>query len=51
MTSTGKSRLIAELADEVKKAGKQVIVLQPNRRLADGAEVEIQQHLRSSLHR
>lgn len=40
MTSTGKSRLLAELADEVRKAGKQVIVLQPNRRLADGAEVE-----------
>ena len=40
MTSTGKSRLLAELADEVKKAGKQVIVLQPNRRLADGAGVE-----------
>lgn len=40
MTSTGKSRLLAKLADEVKKAGKQVIVLQPNRRLADGAEVE-----------
>ncbi len=40
MTSTGKSRLLAELADELNKAGKQVIVLQPNRRLADGAEVE-----------
>jgi hypothetical protein len=40
MTSTGKSRLLAELTDEVKKAGKQVIVLQPNRRLADGADVE-----------
>jgi len=40
MTSTGKSRLLAEVADEVKKAGKQVIVLEPNRRLADGAEVE-----------
>ena len=40
MTSTGKSRLLAELADEVEKAGKQVVVLQPNRRLADGAEVE-----------
>lgn len=40
MTSTGKSRLLAELADEVKKAGKQVIVLQPNRRLADGTKVE-----------
>jgi len=40
MTSTGKSSLLAELADEVEKAGKQVIVLQPNRRLADGAEVE-----------
>jgi len=40
MTSTGKSRLLAELADEARKAGKQVIVLQPNRRLADGAEVE-----------
>lgn len=40
MTSSGKSRLLVELADEVKKAGKQVIVLQPNRRLADSAEVE-----------
>ena len=40
MTSTGKSRLLAEVADEFKKAGKQVIVLEPNRRLADGAEVE-----------
>ena len=40
MTSTGKSRLLAEVAAEVKKAGKQVIVLQPNRRLADGAHGE-----------
>ena len=40
MTSTGKSRLLAEVADEVKKAGKQVVVLEPNLRLADGAEVE-----------
>lgn len=40
MTSTGKSRLLAEVADEVKKAGKQVIVLEPNRRLADGSEME-----------
>jgi len=40
MTSTGKSRLLAEMADEIKKAGRQVIVLEPNRRLADGAEVE-----------
>lgn len=40
MTSTGKSRLLADVADEIKKAGKQVIVLHPNRRLADGAEVE-----------
>lgn len=40
MTSTGKSRLLAEVAEEVKKAGKQVIVLEPNRRLADGAEME-----------
>lgn len=39
MTSTGKSRLLAEVADEVKKAGKQVIVLEPNRRLADGSEM------------
>lgn len=39
MTSTGKSRLLAELADEVEKTGKQVIVLHPNRRLADGAAV------------
>ncbi|GLE71578.1 hypothetical protein VNPA110517_54200 [Pseudomonas aeruginosa] len=40
MTSTGKSRLLAEVVDEVKKAGKQVIVLEPNRRLADGSEME-----------
>ncbi len=40
MTSTGKSRLLAELVEEVTKAGKQVVVLEPNRRLADGAEVE-----------
>ena len=40
MTSTGKSRLLVEVAEIVKKAGKQAIVLQPNRRLADGAEVE-----------
>lgn len=40
MTSTGKSRLLAEVADEVKKAGKQAIVLEPNRRLADGSEME-----------
>lgn len=40
MTSTGKSRLLAEVVEEVKKAGKQVVVLEPNRRLADGADVE-----------
>jgi len=40
MTSTGKSRLLIEVVEEVKKAGKQFIVLEPNRRLADGAEVE-----------
>lgn len=40
MTSTGKSRLLAEVADEVKKAGKQAIVLEPNRRLADGSEMK-----------
>lgn len=39
MTSTGKSRLLAELVEELQKAGKQVVVLQPNRRLADGAVV------------
>jgi len=33
-------RKSAEVADEVKKAGKQVVVLGPNRRLADGAEME-----------
>lgn len=40
MTSTGKSRLLAGLMEEAKKAGKKVIVLAPNRRLADGAEIE-----------
>lgn len=35
MTSTGKSRLLAEMVDEVKKVGKQLIVLEPNRRLAN----------------
>lgn len=40
MTSTGKSRLLAEVADVVNKLGKQVIVLQPNRRLADAALVD-----------
>lgn len=40
MTSTGKSRLLAEVVEAVNKAGKQVVVLEPNRRLADGAEVE-----------
>jgi hypothetical protein len=39
MTSTGKSRLLAEVVEEVKKAGKQAIVLEPNRRLADGSDV------------
>ena len=40
MTSTGKSRLLAEVIEEVKKAGKQAIVLAPNRRLADGSNVK-----------
>ena len=40
MTSTGKSRLLAALMEEAKTAGKKVIVLEPNRRLADGAQVE-----------
>ncbi len=40
MTYTGKSRLLAETIDEIEKAGKQAIVLEPNRRLADGAGVE-----------
>ncbi|MDD4967481.1 ATP-binding domain-containing protein [Halothiobacillus sp.] len=39
MTSTGKSRLLAEIRNEIAKAGKTAIVLKPNRRLADGSEV------------
>jgi len=39
MTSTGKSRLLAEVAEEAQRIGKPVVVLQPNRRLADGADV------------
>ncbi|MDO4232651.1 MAG: NERD domain-containing protein [Lautropia sp.] len=37
MISTGKSRLLAEIAGEIRKAGKKVIVLMPNRRLAERA--------------
>lgn len=40
MTSTGKSRLLAEVVEEVEKIGKKAIVLEPNRRLADRAEIE-----------
>lgn len=40
MTSTGKSRLLALAVEEVKRAGRKAIVLEPNRRLADRAEVE-----------
>ena len=42
MTSTGKSRLLSEVADEAQKAGEEFGVLQPNRRLAAGAEVASQ---------
>ena len=37
MTSTGKTRLLAELIDYVIKSGKSAIVLTPNRRLANGS--------------
>lgn len=40
MTSTGKSRLLMEACEEIAKTGKQAIVLEPNRRLAEGAELE-----------
>jgi hypothetical protein len=37
MTSTGKTRLLAELIDDVMQSGKSVIVLTPNRRLANSS--------------
>ncbi|WP_202595431.1 NERD domain-containing protein [Stenotrophomonas panacihumi] len=37
MTSTGKSRLLMEACEEITKTGKKAIVLEPNRRLAEGA--------------
>ncbi|MDX1010510.1 hypothetical protein GOE08_27145 [Sinorhizobium medicae] len=40
MTSTGKSRLLGMTIEEVTRAGKKAIVLEPNRRLADRAEFE-----------
>lgn len=40
MTSTGKSRLLALTVEEVQRARKKAIVLEPNRRLADRAEIE-----------
>lgn len=40
MTSTGKSRLLAEVVSEIEKVGKTPIVLSPNRRLAMHAAVE-----------
>lgn len=40
MASSGKSRLLADACSEIKKTGKKVIVLAPNRRLADRAPVE-----------
>lgn len=40
MTSTGKSRLLAEVVSEIEKVGKAPIVLSPNRRLAMHAAVE-----------
>ncbi|TCA08593.1 NERD domain-containing protein [Rhizobium leguminosarum] len=40
MTSTGKSKLMALAVEEVKRAGRKPIVLEPNRRLAERAEVE-----------
>lgn len=50
MTSTGKSRLLAEVVKEVNKAGKQAIVLQPNRRLSDRAEVKESNSIYSHLY-
>lgn len=40
MTSTGKSRLLADLVSDIERFGRKPIVLAPNRRLADSAEVE-----------
>lgn len=40
MTSTGKSRLLALAVEDVTLAGRKAIVLGPNRRLAERAEVE-----------
>lgn len=40
MTSTGKTRLLIEVASEIEKAGKKPIVLSPNGRLAMHASVE-----------
>lgn len=40
MTSTGKSRLLVEAIAEIERAGRQAIVLEPNRRLADQSDVE-----------
>jgi hypothetical protein len=40
MTSTGKSRLLAEAISEIQKVGKVPIVLSPNRRLAMHSPVE-----------
>ena len=40
MTSTGKSRLLAELIDDIKQSGRSVIVLTPNRRLANSSVIQ-----------
>jgi len=40
MTSTGKSRLLADAVEEIQKSGKNPVVLAPNRRLAMHAPVE-----------
>lgn len=40
MTSTGKSRLLAELIDDIRQSGKSAIVLTPNRRLANNSETK-----------
>lgn len=40
MTSTGKSRLLAQVAEEISTPRNRAIVLAPNRRLADGAKIE-----------
>ncbi|WP_312860766.1 NERD domain-containing protein [Rhizobium leguminosarum] len=48
MTSTGKSRLLAEVCSEIEKVGKKPIVLSPNRRLAKHPNAEsIYSHLYS----